>query len=69
LNKAFAQEEKLKSEAFTQLENNHLYEMEASSLMNLHPEMLSGNKSLLLKLNTLEKEKFTKQNKEYERFI
>lgn len=60
LNEALAQEEKLKSEVFTQLKNNQLYEVEASTLMNVHREMLSCKKSFLLALNNLEKETFTK---------
>lgn len=57
---AFAQEEIQKSEIISQLKNNKLTEVKASTLMNVHRELLSCKKSLLSALAGLEIETLTK---------
>ena len=51
---ALAQEQIRKSEVMSQLKNNQLTEVEASTLMNVHLELLSCKKSLLSALSNIE---------------
>jgi phosphate:Na+ symporter len=53
LNKESLQEEKIKTKVMFQLKNNQLNEVEASTLMNVHREILSCKKSLLLALESI----------------
>ena len=53
MNEVLAQDEKTKMEIIQQLKNNQLSEVEVSTLMNVHREMLSCKKSLLLALESI----------------
>lgn len=56
---ALAQEEMRKSEVISQLKSNQLTEVEASTLMNVHRELLSCKKSLLSALRNIKTETLT----------
>lgn len=59
MNDALLQEEVQKSEIMLQLKNNQLNKLEASTLMNVHRELLSCKKSLLTALGNLTIETLT----------
>lgn len=54
LKNAISIEEKHRLETIAQLKNNQLSEIEASTLMNVHRELLACKKSILLAINYLE---------------